>query len=67
MPEDNAPNNGSAARAKAKELIETICKEHGNIDDEVWEKLGEFDPSIREKLQFAFGRKDEMLAHSVMT
>lgn len=64
---NNAPVNHGAARAEAKKLVESICEDLGNVHNETWEELGAYSPSLRSRLQFAFVRKDKMLAHSITT
>jgi hypothetical protein len=55
------------ARDKAKRLIKYISEEHGNIEDEDWEKLDPIDPEVEASVEFTQRGKDEVAASSIRT
>lgn len=63
----NLPVNDSAARAKARKLIEVISEENFHVDDKEWEELGASNPKLRARLQSTFSRLREIAGHSVKT
>jgi hypothetical protein len=48
----------------ARKLVEGIAESHGYVGEEV---LGQLSPAIRQKIEQAMRRKDEMSASSIIT
>jgi hypothetical protein len=63
----NSPVNESAARAKARKLIEVISKENFHVDEKDWEEVGAINTRLRTRLQSTFSRMRGIVAHSVKT
>lgn len=59
--------NDSAARAKAKKLIEFISEKNFHVDDKDWEEIGASNPRLRTRLQSTFSRLRDIAGHSVKT
>jgi hypothetical protein len=51
-------------RNSARQLVESIAKEHGYIDEDT---LSQMKPDIRRKVEEAMWKKDEMIGSSVIT
>ena len=54
----------SPARAGARELVESIARDHGYLGEDV---LSQMPDDTRRKVEKALAKKDEMIGSSVMT
>jgi hypothetical protein len=54
----------SPARARARELVESIAKDHGYLGEDVMIQMSD---DVRRKVEEAMRKKDEMIGSSVMT
>jgi len=54
----------SLARTRARELVESIAKDHGYLGEDV---LSQMSDDVRRKVEEALLKKDEIIGSSVMT
>lgn len=54
----------SPARRRARELVESIAKDHGYLGEDVLSKMSH---DVRRKVEEAMLKKDEMIGSSVLT
>lgn len=56
-----------ASKEDAKEAVKGIAKDYGFVDDEIMNRIEQWDPDVRRVIEESMLAKDKKAAHSIKT